>query len=179
MNPVRSLIVGLAVASILVVGLVFWFGEDANGVRAQSETDAVNSAGFGTPGEWGIVSPEFDTEDGHDEKAGGTSNGWGHFTVEELCLQEEVDLALAETRLVACELTFDAGQRIRELADVSGYKPSEIADILLGTDPGEGCDDPDCDHDSGSGSEGENHECDDESCDDELSVDPSDSESAS
>ncbi len=65
------------------------------------------------------------------------SVSWGKLTVEEVCAQEGITLADARARLEAYGVTTDTSQRIRYLADTSGYEPSEVADIILGMAPGE------------------------------------------
>lgn len=64
------------------------------------------------------------------------SSSWGKLTVEEMCAQEGIPLAEARARLEAYGVTTDTSQRIRYLADTSGYEPSEIADIIQGMVPG-------------------------------------------
>ena len=68
----------------------------------------------------------------------GTSESvsWGRLTVEEVCLKEGIELADARARLAAYGVTTDTSQRIRYLADTSGYEPSEVADIIQGMEPG-------------------------------------------
>ena len=161
-EQVGSWIAGLAVLSILAVGILSWMGETPSSSEDRAVLEGHGSPAFGEGTEWGVPSPDFATDEDHEGHSGGNSEGWGRFTVTELCREEGVDLELATARLAAYELPLDADQRIRELADSNGYKPSEIVDILLGREPGAGCEDPDCDHDaeagSGQGGHGQDHE---------------------
>jgi len=144
----ESWVIGLAVLSILAVGFLTWMNGGAVSPLESLETGAEASAGFGGPTEWSAPAEGAATEQEHGGHEGGNSDGWGRFTVGEFCRDEGVDLEVATARLAVYELALDADQRIRELADDSGYKPSEIVDILLGREPGAGCDDPDCEHGS-------------------------------
>jgi len=69
------------------------------------------------------------------------SVSWGKLTVEEVCMQEGISLADARARLAAYGVTTDTSQRLRTLADTSGYEPSEVADIIQGMEPGAHSDD--------------------------------------
>lgn len=62
---------------------------------------------------------------------------WGQLTVEELCEQQGIPLADGLVRLEAYGLAADPTSRIRQLADASGYAPSDVANIILGLGPGE------------------------------------------
>jgi len=168
MDEARGWLIGLAVAAILGVGILTWVYIDP--------TPDVSQVGFGetefpiaTQGSsntWEDATPNFAAGDVPDEGHGSKSVGWGKLTVQDLCLQEEIDLELAESRLEAYGLSANSSLRIRELADASDYKPSEVADILRGNEPGAECDNPDCDcddHDSESSAGHEDPECDDES----------------
>ena len=64
------------------------------------------------------------------------SVSWGKLTVDEVCTQEGIPLADARARLAAYGVTTDTSQRIRYLADTSGYEPSEVANIIQGMEPG-------------------------------------------
>ncbi len=68
--------------------------------------------------------------------AASESVSWGKLTVEDMCAQQGIELADARARLAAYGVTTDTSQRIRYLADTSGYEPSEVADIIQGMEPG-------------------------------------------
>ena len=179
MDEARGWLIGLAITAVLVVGILVWFNVDS--VPSISEKNA-DETGFSTEtsavsNSWEDAAPNFAAGDVADEGHGGESPGWGKLTVQDLCLQEDIDSALAASRLATYGLPTDLTQRIRDLADSSEYKPSEVVDLLLGLEPGGECDDPDCDcddHDSESSSIGKGHEdnaCDDEACDDHTTSD--------
>ena len=170
MDEARGWLIGLAVAAILGVGILVWGNIDPTPDAAEvgfGETEFSNS--------WEQATPNFAAGDVKDEShGGGNVVGWGKLTVQDLCLQEEIDLEQAQSRLETYGLAASPSLRIRELADSSDYKPSEVADILRGNEPGGECDNPDCDcddHDSESSDEHEDHECDDESSSDGESED--------
>lgn len=154
-DEARYWIIGLVVVSLLTVGVVTVLGP-AEPVEELANND------WGTPpagaSGWGSATPNFAAGEVTDEHQGGSGNnvGWGKLTVSDVCLQQEIDPELAVSRLGEYELPMNLTQRIRELADLGGHKPSEVIDILLGNVLGE-CDgdcDGDCDH-------GSDHEHDD------------------
>ena len=173
MDEARGWLIGLAVAAILGVGILVWVNIDPTPDVSQvgfgeTEFPIATSGGSNT---WEDATPNFAASDVKDEAHGSGSVGWGKLTVQDLCLQEEIDLELAQSRLETYGLAMNPSLRIRELADSSDYKPSEVADILRGNEPGAGCDDPDCDcndHDSKSSAD---HECDDEASEDHTDND--------
>ncbi len=73
-------------------------------------------------------------EEEHEESHG--SMGWGRFTVEEICTEYNVSLADGLAHLADYGIEADASSRVRTLADRSGYTPSEIIDIIRGTELG-------------------------------------------
>jgi|GEM_PF-1811973 len=156
-------LIGLAVVSLAALGVLSVL---ATSQAPEDDAQAAPSLGASA---WGEEEPNFAPGDAAEEHGGGSGNQWGRFTVEEVCREEGVSLDLAAERLAAYELPTGADLRIRELADASGYKPSEIIDILLGEEPGASCDDPDCDcdHDSESQDGHDDHERDGESCDED------------
>jgi len=79
------------------------------------------------------ISPDTSVKEEHEA---GESGQWGQFTVEELCEQQGVPLADGLARLDAYGLEADAATRIRNLADANGYAPSDVANIILGLEPG-------------------------------------------
>ncbi len=178
MDEARGWLIGLAVAAILGVGILVWVNIDP--------TPDVAEVGFGktefpiapqgSSNSWEDATPNFAASDITYEPHGNGSANWGKLTVQDLCLQEDIDLGLAESRLETYGLALDPSLRIRELADSSDYKPSEVADILRGNEPGAGCDDPDCDCDSESSAGHEDHECDDEVSSDGESEDHTDND---
>lgn len=169
MDEARGWVIGLAVVSILAVGILAWVDIDPtpNASEVGLGKAELPATPLGVPNTWEDTTPNFVTGDVTDEPHGSGSQGWGKLTVSDLCLKEDIELEAAESRLGTYGLPTNPSYRIRELADSSGYKPSEVADILRGNEPGAECDNPDCDcddHDSESGSDHEDHECDDESC---------------
>ena len=181
MDEARGWLIGLAIAAALAVGTLLWVNTDSSSDVAEASTDETGFPTATISNSWQDATPNFAAGDVADEGHGngGESPGWGKLTVQDLCLQEDIDLALAESRLETYGLPTDLTQRIRDLADSSGYKPSEVVDLLLGLEPGAECDDPDCDCDSESSSTGKGHEdnkCDDETSSDEPSSDRTDSE---
>jgi hypothetical protein len=180
MDEARGWLIGLAVAAILGVGILAWVHIDPAPAVSEvsSEETEFSIATQGSSNSWEDATPNFAAGDVADEHHGGESESWGKLTVQDLCLQEEIDLELAESRLETYGLALDPSLRIRELADSSDYKPSEVADILRGNEPGAGCDDPDCDCDDHSESSAghKDHECDDESSSDGESEDHTDND---
>ena len=162
-EQVKYWLIGLAVLSLAVIGVLSGLGP---GQTADQQGDAQAAPSTSTA-TWESQSPNFVAGEVEEEHGGGSGNRWGQFTVAEVCQEEGIDLDLAVERLAAYEMPTGADLRIRELADSSGYKPSEVIDILSGEEPGAGCDDPDCDHESESGAGHEGHEGSGESCDDE------------
>jgi hypothetical protein len=79
------------------------------------------------------ISLDTTLEEEHEAEASGK---WGQFTVEELCEQQRIPLADGLARLDAYGLEADAATRIRNLADASGYAPSDVTNIILGLEPG-------------------------------------------
>lgn len=163
MEQVKYWLIGLAVLSLAVTGVLSGLGSD----QTTSEREDAQAAPSAEATAWGSEAPNFVPGEVEEEHGSGSGNRWGQLTVAEVCQEEGIDLGLAAERLAAYEMQGGADLRIRELADSSGYKPSEVIDILLGEEPGAGCDDPDCDHESESGGGHEGHECDGESCDEE------------
>ena len=163
MDEARGWLIGLAVAAVLAVGILVWVDIDPtrNGSEVGFGETEFPAATSSISNSWEDATPNFAASDVTYEPHGNGSVGWGKLTVQDLCLQEDVDLELAESRLETYGLALDPSLRIRELADSSNYKPSEVADILRGNEPGAGCDDPDCDCESESSGGNEDHECDD------------------
>ena len=143
MEVARNWLVGLAILSILAVGVISVLGP-AVPLEGSGDAESSTSAPTSTSA-WGDATPNFVPGNVTDEHEGGKSVGWGKLTVGDVCLQEGIESELAESRLGTHGLAMDPSQRVRELADLSGYKPSELVDILLGREPGAGCGDPDCD----------------------------------
>ena len=142
MDEARYWIIGLVALSLLAVGvatvLVPAMPVEELGNNDWATASASTSA-------WGDAPSNFAAGEVADEhQGGGNSVGWGKLTVSDVCLQEGIDSELAVSRLGEYELPMNLTQRIRELADLSGYKPSEVVDILLGKVPGEH-EDGDCD----------------------------------
>lgn len=82
-----------------------------------------------------VVQSEQTVADGADEVQTNPvsfSPGWGRFTLEEICVQEDVPVSTAVDRLGEVGIEADATSRLRMLADANGYSPSEIVDIILG-----------------------------------------------
>lgn len=156
MDEARNWIIGLVVLSLLTVGVVSVLRPAA--LLEGLEKDEASPTAPAEASGWGNTTPNFAAGEVTDEHPGGSGNnvGWGKLTVSDVCLQEGIDLELAVSRLGEYELPTNLTQRIRELADLSGHKPSEVIDILLGNVLGE-CDGDcggECDH-------GDEHEHDD------------------
>ena len=165
MEDARIWLIGLAILSILAMGIIAWVDvvpAPAVSMKAGAVAEPAISAPT-TTSAWGDATPNFVAGEVPDEHEGGKSDGWGKLTVSDACSQEGIDLADAESRLGAYGLEMDPRQRIRELAELSGYKSSEVVDILLGREPGTGCDDPDCEPGADQGDGYEDHVCNDES----------------
>lgn len=75
---------------------------------------------------------EIDTNEEHESMPTTMSQGWGRYTVAEICQQQGVPVEEALNRLAAYNIEADDTSRIRTLADVSEYEPSGIVDIILG-----------------------------------------------
>jgi len=81
------------------------------------------------------VQPEQDVSDTTDvakTNSASFSPGWGRYTLEDICAQENVPITTAINRLTDYGIEADASSRLRMLADANGYSPSEIVDIILG-----------------------------------------------
>ncbi len=74
----------------------------------------------------------------HEEGAGGppSNAGWGRFTVAEMCTQNNVTLEDGLAHLAAYGIQAGEDDRIRTLADESGYSPADVVDIVLGQEIG-------------------------------------------
>jgi hypothetical protein len=169
MADTRGWLIGLAIAAILAWGVVSWMNASTSSAGLpDASVDVVPlTAGEANSTGWGDAAPNFMAGDVEQEHTGGKGANWGRLTVDEVCEEQGVALDLAQSRLAAYGLTTEPSQTIRDLADAGGYKPSEVVDILLGEDPGAGCDDPDCDHDSDAGGGHGSHDGDDGACADE------------
>jgi hypothetical protein len=77
------------------------------------------------------LAGEADLTDVNDS-AIGTSDGWGRYTIAEICAQQNVTIEDALNRLASYNIDTDEEARIRIIADSNGYEPSEIVDIILG-----------------------------------------------
>ena len=158
MEELRSWLIGLSIVGILSLGIAPWLGNTAELTTAEGGAIAEVGADEQTASEgWGTLAPNFAPGEPESEHAGGDSARWGTLTVGDICEAEGVDTVLAQSRLSTYGLEAAPDVRIRELADTSDYKPSEIVDVILGNDPGAECDDPDCDcdHDAESENDGE------------------------
>ena len=87
------------------------------------------------------TATEADTataEDEHIEGEGGppSNAGWGRFTVAEMCEQNGVAVEDGLAHLAAYGIQAAENDRIRTLADESGYSPAEVVDIVLGLEIG-------------------------------------------
>jgi hypothetical protein len=80
-----------------------------------------------------VVSPTT-TEEHAD---GGPTVKWGQLTVEELCTQHDIPVADGLAHLAAYGLEASPATRVRTLSDDNSYAPSDVANIILGLEPGE------------------------------------------
>ena len=80
------------------------------------------------------ISPDTTTEEHED---GGPTGKWGQFTVEELCTRQGIPVADGLAHLAAYGLEASPTTRVRTLSDSSSYAPSDVANIILGLEPGE------------------------------------------
>jgi hypothetical protein len=64
--------------------------------------------------------------------AGGSVNGWGRYTVADICADAGVSPENALKRLKSYQINAESGSRVRTLADSYGFEPAEIVDIILG-----------------------------------------------
>lgn len=79
-----------------------------------------------------LLMIEADTEETH-EASIGTQGGWGRYTVAEICTEYDITTEQALDHLAVYHIDANEETRIRTLADSSGYEPSAIVDIILGT----------------------------------------------
>ena len=63
------------------------------------------------------------------------STGWGRFTVAEICKQQGIPIADGLAHLADHGIAADSSSRVRTLADDSGYAPSAVVDIIIGSGP--------------------------------------------
>ena len=68
---------------------------------------------------------------------GGPTGKWGQLTVEELCTQHDIPVADGLAHLAVYGLEASPATRVRTLSDSSIYAPSDVANIILGLEPGE------------------------------------------
>ena len=116
----------------LLLTIVVWIGS------------AYHIPPFGTVMDWGenikesweqqTVLPDTTTEEHED---GGPTGKWGQFTVEELCTRQGIPVADGLAHLAAYGLEASPTTRVRTLSDSSSYAPSDVANIILGLEPGE------------------------------------------
>lgn len=86
------------------------------------------------PAEEEIIPLDTTVEEHED---GGPTGKWGQFTVEELCTQQGIPVADGLAHLAAYGLEASPTTRVRTLSDSSIYAPSDVANIILGLEPGE------------------------------------------
>ena len=86
------------------------------------------------PAEEETIPPDTTAEE---HEAGGPTGAWGKFTVEELCAQHDIPVADGLSHLAAYGLEASPTTRVRTLSDSSIYAPSDVANIILGLEPGE------------------------------------------
>ncbi len=86
------------------------------------------------PAEEETIPPDTTTEE---REAGGPTGAWGQFTVEELCAQHDIPMADGLAHLAAYGLEASPITCVRTLSDGSMYAPSDVANIILGLEPGE------------------------------------------
>ena len=79
------------------------------------------------------IPPDTTVEE---HEAGGPTGEWGKFTVEELCAQHDIPVADGLAHLAAYGLEASPTTRVRTLSDSSIYAPSDVANIILGLEPG-------------------------------------------
>jgi len=113
------LVVTGSAASIPPFSTVMDWGESLKGTWDQSSA---------LPSATAVVEEEHDEEE--------SNVGWGQFTVEEICAQEGIPVDEGLARLAAYGVEAEPASHIRDLADATGYEPSDLVDILRGTEPG-------------------------------------------
>jgi len=140
----RELTIAIVITILVGVGTIYNIPpfstvmDLGESLSASWETGSISLTTTNRDEEHGVVTdvqPEQDVSDTTNvaqTDPADFSPGWGRYTLEHICAQENVPLTTAINRLADYGIEADASSRLRMLADANGYSPSEIVDIILG-----------------------------------------------